>query len=190
MLCVTLTKSHPVILSSSVDLHPCFLVSLILSFFEVGTLAHFGWKVLLPWQLLNDKHSSLSDFWWLVRVTLVVVFSFLPQNFARCHGLMNTILSLYTCRLSNEYTQRWWRHSNWPAIKLFALTSDGDDKTSRSYPSHLVKLSLIILVMWLSRSERQEMIKTVLMNKTDIVTTIVTPYLGPATTIYIFVRGR
>ena len=41
------------------------------------------------------------------RVTLVVAFDFLPQNFGEWQGPINGTLSLYECRLSGGDTQRW-----------------------------------------------------------------------------------
>ena len=41
-------------------------------------------------------------YWWLVRATLVVAFGFLPQNFGRWWGPMNSKLSSYEWRFSGE----------------------------------------------------------------------------------------
>ena len=38
--------------------------------------------------------------WWLVRVSLVVAFGFLPQNSGRWWRSMNGTLSFYECRFS------------------------------------------------------------------------------------------
>ena len=46
------------------------------------------------------------------RVTLVVAFGLLPQNFGWWQGPPNGTLSFYECRLSGEDTQRWWEHSS------------------------------------------------------------------------------
>ena len=60
------------------------------------------------------------------RVTLVVAFGFLPQNF----GTKNGTLLFYECRLSVGDTQRWWGHLN-PSccnqIRLNILHSNGGD---------------------------------------------------------------
>ena len=60
------------------------------------------------------------------RVTLVVAFGFLPQNF----GTKNGTLLFYECRLSVGDTQRWWGHLN-PSccnqIRLNILHSNGWD---------------------------------------------------------------
>ena len=76
------------------------------------------------------------------RVTLVVAFSFLSQNFGRWQRPMNAILSLYDCSLSGGDTQRWWGHSNTTdcnqKIEPFALTGGRDTKISCSCPcAHL-----------------------------------------------------
>ena len=49
---------------------------------------------------LCQQSSVVTYFWWLVRVTLVVAFGFLPQNFGRWRGPMNGTLSFYECRFS------------------------------------------------------------------------------------------
>ena len=42
---------------------------------------------------LKGRSDTLSQInWWLVRVTLVITFGFLPQNFGRWWGPMNGIL--------------------------------------------------------------------------------------------------
>ena len=46
-----------------------------------------------------------------MRVTLVVTFGFLHQNFGRWQGSMNGTLSFYECRFSGENTMRRWGHS-------------------------------------------------------------------------------
>ena len=77
-------------------------------------------------------------FWWLVRVTLVIAFEFLPQFFGRLWGPRNDTLPFYKCRFSGgggRGTMRWWGHSNPTLCKiiclnLFALTCGGDAKTS------------------------------------------------------------
>ena len=41
-----------------------------------------------------QKLPVIEDYWWLLRVTLVVVFSFLPQNIWRWWGPMNDSFAL------------------------------------------------------------------------------------------------
>ena len=43
----------------------------------------------------------------LVRVTIVVVFGFLPPDFGRWRELMNGTLSFYESMFSSGYTIRW-----------------------------------------------------------------------------------
>ena len=76
-----------------------------------------------------------KHFRWLIRVSLVVTFGFLSQNFGRWRGPANGTLSFYECRFSGGDTMRWWGHSN-PTIyakknlfELFTLTGIGDANT-------------------------------------------------------------
>ena len=52
--------------------------------------------------------------WWLVRVTLVVAFGFLPQNFGRWRGPTNGTLSFYEQRVNKSGVQRTskWLHAS------------------------------------------------------------------------------
>ena len=88
-------------------------------------------KFLSKMPKLEEDWKILSFFkLWLVRVTLVVAFGFLPQNFGRWWGPTNSTLSVYECRFSGG----WWRHWNPTKCKKklfqrFALTGGRDTKT-------------------------------------------------------------
>ena len=69
----------------------------------------------------NIISNYLFNFWWFVRVTLVIAFGFLPQNFGRWWGPMNGPLSFYECRFSGGDTMRWWGHSNPTLCKRICL---------------------------------------------------------------------
>ena len=68
-------------------------------------------KTILPKE--GAEHQSIyhirrvlhGSIWWLPRITLVVAFGFLPQNFERWQGPTNDTLSFYECRLSGGDTQ-------------------------------------------------------------------------------------
>ena len=49
-------------------------------------------------------------FWWLVRVTLVVDWLFLPQNFGPVMGTYEGLLQLCKCTLGDGSIFRWWGH--------------------------------------------------------------------------------
>ena len=59
---------------------------------------------------IYERHSQLPFIKWLIagssRVTLVVTFGFLSQNFDRWQGPMNGSLSFYEFRLSGGDTQQ------------------------------------------------------------------------------------
>ena len=52
------------------------------------------------------------NFWWFVRVTLVVAFVFLPPKNGRWQGSMNSILLFYKCRFSGGDTMMLWGRPN------------------------------------------------------------------------------
>ena len=59
------------------------------------------------------EHSELFVFfrnWWLVRVTLVVDWLFLPQNFGPMVGTYEGLLRLCECTLGGGSIFRWWEH--------------------------------------------------------------------------------
>ena len=49
-------------------------------------------------------------YWWLVRVTLVVDWLFLPQNFGPVVGTYEGLLRLCECTLGGGSICRWWGH--------------------------------------------------------------------------------
>ena len=55
-------------------------------------------------------HVGLSCYWWLVRVTLVVDWWILPQNFGPVVGTYEGLLWLCECTLGGDFTSRWWGH--------------------------------------------------------------------------------
>ena len=48
--------------------------------------------------------------WWLVRVTLVVDWLFLPQNFGPVVGTYKGLLRICECTLGGGSIFRWWGH--------------------------------------------------------------------------------
>ena len=101
-----LVSSYAVLKLSILNVCGIFPVRCRRSFFHKGCDIH---EVCSGNELSHiDFSMSLS----LVsrRVTLVVVFGFLSQNFGRWLWPKNAILSL--CRLSDWDTQRWLWHSN------------------------------------------------------------------------------
>ena len=52
----------------------------------------------------NTHH--VTSYWWLVRVTLVVAFGFLPQNFGRWWGPTSGNFFVCECSLNSYYTHR------------------------------------------------------------------------------------
>ena len=72
----------------------------------------------------------LDNFWWLVRVTLVVDWWILPQNFGPVVGTYEGLLWLCEWTLGGDFTCRWWGHisricDNWS----FSATGGGGSKT-------------------------------------------------------------
>ena len=72
----------------------------------------------------------LIYFWWLVRVTLVVDWWILPQNFGPVVGTYEGLLWLCEWTLGGDFTSRWWGHisricDNWS----FSATGGGGSKT-------------------------------------------------------------
>ena len=57
--------------------------------------------------LFKEKTVNAMNitYWWLVRVTFMVVFGFLLQNFGRWQGATNGTLSIYEWRSSGGNTQ-------------------------------------------------------------------------------------
>ena len=114
----------------------------------------------LIWQAdsVPDKNCWLHDAviklhrWWLLRVTLVVTFGFLPQNF---EDLWIIFLLNNKCNLSGIDNLRWWGHSNttsWEKIWTLCTLRRWECKKLYRYlflvlvlaphVSHLVKLSI------------------------------------------------
>ena len=60
----------------------------------------------------NSPLSRLLHYWWLGRVTLVVAFGFLPQNFRRWWGPMNDGFTQNEFSFSGGDNHRWRAHSN------------------------------------------------------------------------------
>ena len=66
------------------------------------------------WQTLSisGKRCQSCSFWWLVRVTLVVAFSFFLGNFRMWWEPMNCRFLLKNkCNFSGGDNVRWWLHS-------------------------------------------------------------------------------
>ena len=76
-----------------------------------------------PYQPITCLGNKVAkNIWWLVRVTLVVAFNFLPQKFGRWQVPMSGTLSFYECRFCRGDTMRWWEHSNTSLSKDFVWT--------------------------------------------------------------------
>ena len=56
------------------------------------------------------SEARVENFWWLVRVTLVVNLVFLPQTFGPVVGTYEGFLLLCECRWDGDFTCRWWGH--------------------------------------------------------------------------------
>ena len=56
------------------------------------------------------RNQSETVHWWLVRVTLVVDWLFLPQNFGQVVGTYEGLLRLCECTLGGGSIFRWWGH--------------------------------------------------------------------------------
>ena len=59
---------------------------------------------------VQNMFGKSSHFWWLVRVTLVVDWLFLPQNFGPVVGTYEGLLQLCECTLGGGSIFRWWGH--------------------------------------------------------------------------------
>ena len=60
--------------------------------------------------LVSKTLMFVVIFWWLVRVTLVVDWLFLPQNFGPVVGTYEGLLRLCECTLGGGSIFRWWGH--------------------------------------------------------------------------------
>ena len=69
----------------------------------------FGDVILLMFANLESLFR-ISTFWWLVRVTLVVDWLFLPQNFGPVVGTYEGLLQLSECTWGGGSICRWWGH--------------------------------------------------------------------------------
>ena len=101
-----------------------------------------------------------SNNWWLVRVTLVVAFGFLPQKFGRWQGSMNCHFAQKGMQFCGADNVRWWGHSNgkimvkdgkkistlcthrWWGSKNFPIFPSSRLLALAPHTSHLMKLSL------------------------------------------------
>ena len=61
-------------------------------------------------RILQDEGCFFTACWWLVRVTLVVDWLFLPQNFGPVVGTYEGLLQLCECTLGGGSIFRWWGH--------------------------------------------------------------------------------
>ena len=70
--------------------------------------------VVLTVYSVTFSFQKVTFYWSLVRVTLVVAFGFLPQNFGRwCGGDLQIVIFLENVySMSGVDNQRWWGHSN------------------------------------------------------------------------------
>ena len=75
-------------------------------------------------------------FWWLVRVTLVVDWWILPQNFGPVVGTYEGLLWLCEWTLGGDFTSRWWGHiSRICDNRSFSATGGGALKPSITFRS-------------------------------------------------------
>ena len=85
-------------------------------------------------QKKHKKTMYFVTYWWLVRVTLVVDWLFLPRNFGLVVGTYKFLLPFCECTYGGGSICRWWGHLNttshnqtfcterqWGAKKLFKL---------------------------------------------------------------------
>ena len=71
----------------------------------VTSRMNYWWLVELPMCLTDDFSVT---FWWLVRVTLVVDWWLLPQNFGPVVGTYEGLLQLCEWTLGGDSSSRWW----------------------------------------------------------------------------------
>ena len=81
--------------------------------------------------LRNRKYETgFCSNWWLVRVTLVVDWLFLPQNFGPVVGTYEGLLWLCECTLGGGSIFRWWGHLTTICTnRTFFAAGGGDSKT-------------------------------------------------------------
>ena len=105
---------------SSNPLTPCYTMNLLL-LNKIATSIYFlpppsqGWGrycfhrgVLVLLKFCWRAH--IASYWWLVRVTLVVDWLFLPQNFGPVVGTYEGLLQLCECIWDGGSICRWWGH--------------------------------------------------------------------------------
>ena len=74
--------------------------------------------------------GTLKPSWWFVRVTLVVNWLFLPQNFGPMVGTYEGLLQFCECIWDGGSICRWWRHlTTIGSNRSFFATGGGDPKT-------------------------------------------------------------
>ena len=88
------------------------------------------WVVLI-WNLVSTLGGT---YWWLVRVTLVVDWLFLPQNFGLVVGTYEGLLRLCECIWDGGSICRWWGHlTTIGANRNFFAACSGTLKPSIEY---------------------------------------------------------
>ena len=92
------------------------IILFCIGFDKLDGLGEFNWPRITEghWKLFCVSHLQLSVWcnWWLVRVTLVVDWLFLPQNFGPVVGTYEGLLRLCECKWGGDSTCRWWGHLN------------------------------------------------------------------------------
>ena len=74
--------------------------------------------------------GTLKPSWWFVRVTLVVDWLFLPQNFGPVVGTYEGLLQLCECIWDGGSICRWWGHlTTIGGNRSFFATGGWDPKT-------------------------------------------------------------
>ena len=70
----------------------------------------FPFPLALSFPFLLSLAFLFAPFWWLVRVTLVVDWLFLPQNFGPVVGTYEGLLPFCECTWGGGSMFRWWGH--------------------------------------------------------------------------------
>ena len=96
-----------------------------------------SWNFVSP-EMWEPWMGTLKPSWWLVRVTLVVDWLFLPQHFGLVAGTYEGLLPFCECRWGGGSICRWWGHlTTICGNRTFCTDSCGTLKPSITYPSPL-----------------------------------------------------
>ena len=104
-----------------------------------------AYNLFLKWFCGGGGAEPMRDsalcYWWLVWVTLVVDWLFLPQNEGPLVGTYKGLLRLCECKWGRDSTCRWWGHLNTTCYNRTRLNFlhwevVGEQKTRSLAPSH------------------------------------------------------